>query len=288
MPAPTRLFTYIPAPPETLDTLLLESIGPVVREIRDDPRLESVSFVRSGTPESLIRVLARGEAAWMAARVRPMLEERLGCFARASVVAESDFPEYLHEVARWGGEAGIALAERMFHHDTFACLERLDLESRRAAGRSRREWSLLMTDRLLDLLCFEREERLAFYRFGHAWPVERGEWGEEDLRLLELKYRTLRPGLGALMAGRGASDPASVWGSAEAAEVAERCLARLAPLIQAWIEARDHGRLAADWNYLVWSLAHVHALRLGIDPVPEAMLRFFMYRLLEDGDSVGA
>lgn len=280
-PAPSpfeRFFVYLPAAPETQDRLLLERVAPVLRTLGDDPRLEALSFTRSGSPEPLIRLALRGEPEWLAAQVAT----KLLSLPNASVFRERDLPDFEQEVRRWGGESGMALAERMFHHDSLACLARIELEAK-GIPRSRREWSLLLTEGLLDLLGFDLEERLAFYRRGHAWPIEQGLWTEHDLRLLESKYLVLRDGLAALLGRRKEKDAVFSWGSALAGQIAERCLARLAPLVLEWLAERDAGRLAADFTELTWSLAHVHALRLGIDPIPEAMLRFFACRLAEDG-----
>jgi hypothetical protein len=43
------------------------------------------------------------------------------------------------------------------------------------------------------------------------------------------------------------------------------------------------GRIQQDPIYLAWSYAHMNCNRLGIDVTPEALLRYFMQRLLEDG-----
>ena len=174
------------------------------------------------------------------------------------------------------------LAEAAFHHDTLACLERLEIESLGYGARSRREYSLIFTERFLDLLKFGRDEKIEFYRVGQAWPFADGVWGEDDRPVLEAKYRALRPGLEALIGPGAFRDPAMTWGGAESAAVAERCLQALAPVAEEWLLARDAGRLEGDWMHLVWSLAHLHAIRLGIDTVPEAVLRYLMYRFHQD------
>lgn len=283
----TRLFAYLPAPPNAHDALLRGSIAPLVRRLRDESQLESVSFTRGSDPEWLIRLLVRGPGPWLAGRARPLVEAALASHERVAIVDESEFPEYRDEVRRWGGDAGVVLAEAHGHHDTAACLDRLDLESRGAAGRSRREYSLLMTEGLLDLLGLEREARLAFYRLGFAWPLERGIWGDEEVRALEARHRDIGPGLAALLGSRGRERPEVVWGGDEPARSAEGCLRGLAPVAAAWIEARDAGRLEADFNYLVWSIAHLHAIRLGIEPLAEAVLRFLVCRTIEDSVPLG-
>ena len=49
-------------------------------------------------------------------------------------------------------------------------------------------------------------------------------------------------------------------------------------------EVLDHcrsGHVAQNSTYLLWSYAHMMTNRLGIESTPEAILRYFMYRLLE-------
>ncbi|MBZ5637281.1 MAG: thiopeptide-type bacteriocin biosynthesis protein [Acidobacteriia bacterium] len=283
----SRLFAYVHAPREDHEPLLLGAIAPLVREIRGHPDLDSVSFSRTDTPDWLIRLLVRGRREWIEGAVRPRLREILRALERVAIVDERDLPGYRLEVRRWGGVEGILLAERTSHHDTLACLDWLELESRRLVSRTRREYSLLMTERLLDLLRLDRGQRLAFYRKGYAWPLEQGTWTGADLEALDRKFLGLRQGLTDLLRDAAGSDPVAVWGGGEAARVAERCLLALGPLADAWIEARDAGRLEADWIHLVWSLAHVHSIRLGIESVPEAILRYFMYRFHSEGAAPG-
>jgi thiopeptide-type bacteriocin biosynthesis protein len=285
MPPTTRLFVYLPAPRDTHEAILLEHLAPLVRDLGSHPDLESISFTRSSVPEWLLRLMVHGRSSWIEHSIRPLFDERLGAFSRKTIVDSEGLPEYRREIRRWGGETGIVLAERTFHHDTLACLDWMEAESRGEVTRSRRELSLLMTDRLLDLLRFGAAERLAFYKLGHAWPLERGLWKDEDLEALERRYQALRPGLLDLLGGRTASDPVTLWGGAASARIAESCLERLRPVAEAWIEARSAGRLDTDWQHLVWSLAHVHSIRLGVDSEPEAILRFFMYRYHQDGSS---
>jgi thiopeptide-type bacteriocin biosynthesis protein len=276
-PSPTRLFLYLPTAPERQDEVLLHAVLPVVRAAGEG----CISFARTADPEPLIRIAVSGDRHWIE-HARTLLEPTARDTG-VSIFRQSDLPDFGDEIRRWGGDEGLVIAERTFHVDSVTCLERLELESRLGSGRSRREWSLLLTEGLLDLLSLQGEARDRFYRRGFAWPFEQGTWGKDVRPVLESKYAHVKAGLSALLRARRDGDRATVWGGVEAAEIAERGLRRLAPLAEEWTRARDAGRLEADWDFLVWSIAHVHALRLGIDPIPEAILRFFVHRLREDG-----
>ena len=278
----TRLFAYLPAPFEAQDRILLETVAPLVRELEADSRTETVSFTRSSTPVWLLRVMVRGSDAWLHGSVRPLLERRIGSFPGASIVDSNALPEFEQEIRRWGGEIGMSVVERAFHLDTVACLDWLAEEARGELMRTRREIHLIATERTLEALHFGMCERLAFYEMGRSWPVERGLWEQEVLEALEGKYQSLRSGLTALLGDDVRSDPPLLWGGSKAAEIAERYFERLRPIADAWIEARDAHRLDAEWQSLVWSLAHTNAIRLGVNAEPEAMLRHFMYRYHQD------
>src|SRR5262249_47648279 len=108
-----------------------------------------------------------------------------------------------------------------------------------------------------------------------------GTWEEDDRALLEERYQELRPALGELF-GPAEADPDLVWGGERAAAIGRRCLAELEPTVRQLLAAHAAGRIAQDLGYLAWSYTHMHCNRLGIDPNPEAILRFFMHRFHQD------
>jgi hypothetical protein len=56
-------------------------------------------------------------------------------------------------------------------------------------------------------------------------------------------------------------------------------------VIERLLEAHSAGRIERDPVNLAWSLTHMHCNRLGIDAMPEAILRYFMHRLYLESDS---
>ena len=63
---------------------------------------------------------------------------------------------------------------------------------------------------------------------------------------------------------------------------------RLSPRKQAEaiVAAHAAGRIHQDLVPLAWSYAHMSCNRFGIDPTPEAILRYFMHRLYLDGGGI--
>src|SRR4030095_10926347 len=83
------------------------------------------------------------------------------------------------------------------------------------------------------------------------------------------RYESLREALAELLGRRRGADGDGAWGGPRAAAIARAYVAALAIDGAAWSSARKHGRIQGDVDHIVWSLAHVHALRLGIDPLGE-------------------
>ena len=59
-------------------------------------------------------------------------------------------------------------------NNMLACLDLMAAERQGLLAKTRREWSLLMTEGLLDLLGFDRARRLAFYATGYRWTIKSG------------------------------------------------------------------------------------------------------------------
>jgi thiopeptide-type bacteriocin biosynthesis protein len=174
------------------------------------------------------------------------------------------------------------LAERLFLHDSVACLTLLEAEGRGALETSRREYSLIFTERFLDLFGFDRSQRRQFYLEGHAWAFRDGVFKDEDRPRLERQYANVRDGLHERVLGRRTDDPASVQGGVEPARIAASCLSAMRPVVEELLASHRDGDVQQSLVYLAWSYAHLHCNRLGIELVPEAILRYLMFRVYEE------
>jgi len=277
------LYTLVLSPREEHENLLRAFVEPAVREFRDSPELDSLFFARYSIPDWQIRLRILGHPGWVDDIVRPGIARRLDALAGRGLFREYAFTTYAREDERYGGREGMRLAERIFHHDSLLCLELMAADREGLLGKSRRELSLVLTERLLDLLGFDRERRTAFYELGYRWAIEQDRWTPEERAVLEERYLALRPGLTALFDGSAEDDPTGLWGGSDAARIASDWIEALRPAARALMEAHAAGRVAQDPVQLAWSLAHMHCNRLGIDAMPEAILRFFMHRLYLDG-----
>jgi len=279
---PTRescLYTLMHAPRESHEALLCDFVLPVVRELRDAPELDSIFFARYSEPDWQLRFRVLGRSSWVDGPVKRRIDEALVPVRQSRLVNEIEFATYQREWERYGGERGMLLAEKIFFHDSLACLDLIEAEQRGALAKSRREYSLLFVERFLDLMGFDRDTRVAYYAFAHSWPITDGTWTEDDMRALDQKFASLEPGLRDLLHGDQCADPIQQWGGEEPARIAERCLAATRPVVDELTAEHRAGRIAQDLVYLAWSYTHMHCNRLGIDAMPEAILRYFMWRL---------
>jgi len=286
MSDPRCFYTILRAPHERLEPLLLDDVAPVVAAIREAPELDSLFFVRYSEPTWQLRFRVLGEPAWIEAEIAPRLRAHAIDLRDRGVIEGCEFATYDREWERYGGEEGMRLAERLFLLDSLAALDWLIAERRGEVSRSRREFSIVLVDRLLDLAGLDHRRRLAFYRHGYTWAIDGGGWGEAEVAVLEDRFRALKPGLESLLFGD--ADPARVWGGAEPARIAQRFLTDAAPVVQAIVAGQAAGRIRQDLVYLLWSYAHMFSNRLGIESAGEAVLRFFLHRLIETHGEVQA
>jgi thiopeptide-type bacteriocin biosynthesis protein len=137
----------------------LELIAPLVCEIRSDENLHSLFFVRYADPTWQLRFRVLGRPGWIDDVVRPRIERAIRPFSESGLIRGVEYGEYAREWERYGGPRGMELAERIFLHDSVACLELLEAEARGFLRKSRREYSLMFTERVLDLFGFDGSRR---------------------------------------------------------------------------------------------------------------------------------
>jgi thiopeptide-type bacteriocin biosynthesis protein len=282
------LFTLLHAPREQHERILAEFATPIARDLRDAPELHSLFFARYNVPDWQVRFRILGRPDWVSGPVRERVERDLGPLLESGAVGPVEFAQYDREIERYGGEEGMELAEKLFLHDSLACLDLMEVERQGLTAKTRREFSLLLTERTLDLLRFNREQRLAFYQYGYDWTREMGSWKEKELETIEARYQELKDGLQDLFTGEQSKNPEELWGGEAPMRIAERCLDASRPILEEILAAHAAGRIQQDIVYLAWSYTHMHCNRLGIDPTPEAILRYFMHRLMQDGGGPAA
>lgn len=280
------LYALLYAPRDHHEEILRDLVTPVTRAIRSHPDLDSLFFARFNLPSWQVRFRILGRPSWVDGEVAELVRSRLFPVKERGLLERHEFASYQREYERYGGEEGMELAERIFLHDSLACLDLMEAESQGRLAKSRREWSLLLTERFLDLMEFDRTARIAFYRHGYRWTLDMESWSGDDFAVLEKRYRSLRPGLEELFSTP--VDAPEAWGGEAPARIALAYLDSVRPAVKDLLAAHSAGRIRNDLVSLAWSYTHMQCNRLGIDPAPEAILRFFMHRFLEEGPGPAA
>ncbi len=275
------LFTVMTAPLEHHEAVLSDVVAPVCREIRGSAEMESLFFARYADREPQVRFRVLGRPDWVRGALRRRIETGLGPLLADGRISRVEFGSYLLELDRYGGPEGMAITEQIYLHDSFAALDLMEAERRGETARSRREYSLVHTEGLLDLFGFDREARRAFYRLGTLAGGDAPPWSPDDRSRLERRFDELRDGLRDLLSGETSRDPEKRYGGREPARISGACLEATRPAIGRLVDAHAAGRIPRDLVHLAWSYAHMHCNRLGIDVVAEAILRYFALRLLE-------
>jgi len=113
-------------------------------------------------------------------------------------------------------------------------------------------------------------------------------WREEEMHLLDARYQELKGGLHDLLLGSQRDDPVQAWGGEAPARAASRAFGALEETTAQLREAHDEGRISQQIVYLVWCYTHMQCNRMGISPSGEAILRYFVHRLLLDQSPIPA
>ena len=115
------LFTLLYAPREQHERILADFVTPIARDLRGAPELHSLFFARYNVPSWQVRfrVLGRARvdrrAGPRAGRARTSSRSRPRAPSRGS-----SSPSTTARLERYGGEEGMALAEKLFLHDSLA------------------------------------------------------------------------------------------------------------------------------------------------------------------------
>ncbi len=241
------------------DEALREMIRPVVRAAIETDAADRWFFIRYTDPDFHLRVRLHGDRTRLQAEVVPALERAAAPLIDDGRCWRLAFDTYEREVERYGGDEGIVLAEQIFHADSEAVLEMLDLLEPGDAGTDER-WRLtlvgvhtLLDDLGLDLAAKSAliAERRASFALEHR--VDR-----ELERALGDTYASERASLERLLAS-GVDGDHPLRPGLEALARRSRAVRPVADQLR---ELAKAGRLSAPIHALAASYVHMHANRL--------------------------
>src|SRR5215216_6365897 len=138
-PDPGCLYILLLTPRERIEELLEIFVRPVADSIRDCPELDSLFYVRFSEPVWQLRFRILGSRSWVEEDLRLDVMRRIDELESRGLVQSHRFEQYDRELERYGGPIGMALAEKLFHADTLACLELVRIDRAGLLRKSRRE-----------------------------------------------------------------------------------------------------------------------------------------------------
>jgi thiopeptide-type bacteriocin biosynthesis protein len=260
---------------------LREVIGPCVREAISAGAADRWFFIRYSDPAPHLRLRLHGDAETLQRAVWPALQKAIGPWLDEGRIWRVVLDTYEREVERYGGAEGIVLAERLFHADSEAVLEIVELLDPGDAGLDER-WRLTLCgmDRLLDDLGIElgaRRSMLSEARaaFGKEFRSDRAL----DRQIGE-KFRKERPNLSDLLdpVRKGEDSPLG-----PGLEILGQRSERLRPIVADLKSCEAACRLSGTRHEIAMSYLHMHANRLlrSVQREQELVLYDFLARHYE-------
>jgi thiopeptide-type bacteriocin biosynthesis protein len=272
----TKLFTGT----TVADQVLRETIRPLVRELQEAGVIDNWFFIRYSDPDWHLRIRIQGRPDKLHGTALPALHEAIAPLLQDGRVWRMQFDTYDRELERYGGAEGIELAERLFHIDSEAVLEILDLLEPGDAGLDER-WRLALggMDGWLDAFGFDLPAKRALIEGIRKSFAREFRLDEHFIGRLGDRFRKDRKDLAALLiATREGEHP--LW---PGVEVLQRRARRFAPIMAELKDLSRAGKLSTPLQGLAASHLHMHANRLlrSAQRTQETVLYDYLSRLYE-------
>jgi len=242
------------------DRILTEAVGPVIAGLRDTGMLDHWFFLRYADPEHHLRLRLHGDPAALREHALPALTDVLAPHLGDGTVWRVSTDTYDREVERYGGDAGIDLAEQIHAADSDAVLDVLAMLGGEHFddGASDARWKLCLyaTDRLLVDAGLDVAQRRDWAKSGAAgYRPEYPNAKNLDPGIGQ-RWRSERSDVTALL-DDGADHPYDA-----ARQVFRRRSERLTPLLDELADLSKRGELTAPYPALLHSFSHLNAVRL--------------------------
>ncbi|CAM3663076.1 lantibiotic dehydratase [Smaragdicoccus niigatensis] len=238
------------------DRILTDTMGPVIARLRESGVIDHWFFLRYADPEHHLRIRLHGNPSALQSEALPALTDALAPRLDDRTVWNVVVDTYHREVERYGGDAGIALAEQIHGVDSDAEVQVLGMLEGDEAADARWKLCLYATDRLLADAGFDLPARREWARTGAAgYRTEYPEAPNLDPSIGQ-RWRVERADLTRLL------DDATPHPYEAGREVFRQRSARLAPLLAELSERARSGLLTAPFQDIVRSFSHLNAIRL--------------------------
>ncbi|WP_426749390.1 lantibiotic dehydratase [Myxococcus sp. Y35] len=261
----------------TVDRLLGLTLAPILRQLTASGALSHWFFLRFGDPDWHLRLRLHGSPERLHAEALPLLQRACASALASGEGWKLQLDTYEREVERYGGPAGIALAEQLFAADSDAVLAILEAYPGDTGADLRWQLALRGMDALMNILGLSLEAKLALVsRCRAAFGVEFKVNAHFEDQLSQ-RFRKERRALETLL--DGASPGTEPWRAGLDA-FAQRDL-RLRPIAEQLQAADQAGRLAVPLAMLAEGFLHMHVNRLLVSDhrAQELILYDFLTRL---------
>lgn len=245
-----KLYTGITAG----DRVLCDVVAPVVERAAASGACDRWFFLRYADPEFHIRVRFHGEPGAVSQLI-PALHERCAPLVAAGLLHRVQLDTYDREIERYGGDAGIDLAERLFHTDSEAALAVISALDAASELDERWRYALLGIDQILADLGLDLAQRL------QVICDQRAGFGAEYAvttlfeRSLGAKFRNERLQLETMLGGASEGNLDFVRGAFRRRSEQSRAI------IDELIARERAGQLTVPVAELAKSFIHMHANR---------------------------
>jgi class I lanthipeptide synthase len=233
-------------------------VGPVITELTDAGVLDHWFFLRYADPDHHLRFRFHGDPSALREHALPALTDALTPHLGDGTVWKVSTDTYDREVERYGGDAGIDLAEQIHAADSDAVIEALGLLDAFGEGAQDARWKLCLyaTDRLLADAGLDLQQRRDWAKGGAA-----------GYRPEYPNAANLDPGIGQRWRIERADVTALLDDSTEhpyeaVRRVFRRRSERTTPLLAELADRSARGELSQPYVSLLHSFSHLNAVRL--------------------------
>lgn len=192
-PGDEWLYAKLYCGPGMGDYVLRSVVEPLTRAAMASGAARQWFFLRYSDPDHHVRVRLRGEPDRLRREVLPLVTRLAVPLLESAALSRVQLDTYQREIERYGGDAGMELSERLFHHDSETVLAMLEGARQDGPESERPLYALAGIDTLLAAFGLSVAERLSFVRdaprsSGDAHRHAGGEWFRRRRRELDVVF----------------------------------------------------------------------------------------------------
>jgi thiopeptide-type bacteriocin biosynthesis protein len=255
-PGSSWLFAKLYAEPTLADRLLVEVVRPAAGRAIESGAADCWFYIRYTDPDWHVRVRFRGDSARLQEEVLSQLSPIDARLADVGAYWRLEVDTYDREVERYGGLAGVELAERIFHVDSDFGLTLLQCKP----GTDRDRWPVVLfaIDALLSDFGLTAREKARFSSDMYEGYAQMEPLGERLRQFTRASFRGLRGQIEAAFRSQDTDNES--WAATRAARTDRT--RRLEPVIADLRVVVANGRLETALDDVIASYVHMSINRL--------------------------